>query len=417
MTRFHIVDSIMGSGKTSAMLRILSMPWDTSSHYVIVVPTLSEVDRWHERLSQPYLPTPVAPEYRADQNKTDDFKNLLRRHARRIIITHAMFDRVDAEIVSLLKERAYCLIIDEVPTPVASINLPPGDLRMLFSSNTLLVNKESGNVVWNPDYEQERSSYEELHKLCGTGKVFYNAEANWLFKVSPYDAYFACDKVYILTYMFEAQIIYYYFKQFGIQYDKLSVSEDEEDGEYYLVDYSKVFDRLLDLKSLIHICQSQRMNAVGKSKNALSLNWFKRHSGEIPTLKKNISNFCRHTAQAKSSDVLWTTFRSFKGEIETRGYKSGFLALNAKATNDFSDKTTVLYLVNRFLAPSMLHYFNLDGETIKVDEDAFALSEMLQFIWRSAIRNGQPINLYVPSSRMRGLLEKWIEENSVTKTA
>ena len=45
-----------------------------------------------------------------------------------------------------------------------------------------------------------------------------------------------------------------------------------------------------------------------------------------------------------------------------------------------------------------------------MDEDLFALSEMLQFIWRSAIREGKDIHLYIPSSRMRGLLETWLDK-------
>ena len=56
-------------------------------------------------------------------------------------------------------------------------------------------------------------------------------------------------------------------------------------------------------------------------------------------------------------------------------------------------------------------FFEQNG--ITVDEDGFALSEMLQFIWRSAIRDGKEIWVYIPSVRMRNLLEQWIEENSI----
>ena len=45
-----------------------------------------------------------------------------------------------------------------------------------------------------------------------------------------------------------------------------------------------------------------------------------------------------------------------------------------------------------------------------VKEDVFALSEMVQWIWRSAIREGNPINIYVPSSRMRSLLQRWLND-------
>jgi hypothetical protein len=45
-----------------------------------------------------------------------------------------------------------------------------------------------------------------------------------------------------------------------------------------------------------------------------------------------------------------------------------------------------------------------------VDGDMYALSSLIQWVWRSAIRDGKPIILYVPSSRMRGLLIKWLND-------
>ena len=49
---------------------------------------------------------------------------------------------------------------------------------------------------------------------------------------------------------------------------------------------------------------------------------------------------------------------------------------------------------------------------VDVYEDDYALSIMVQWIWRSAIRDGKKIWLYVPSKRMRDLLTNWIEEVS-----
>ena len=45
---------------------------------------------------------------------------------------------------------------------------------------------------------------------------------------------------------------------------------------------------------------------------------------------------------------------------------------------------------------------------VSVDNDAFALAEMLQWIWRSAIRDDKSINIYIPSERMRNLLIGWL---------
>ena len=52
-----------------------------------------------------------------------------------------------------------------------------------------------------------------------------------------------------------------------------------------------------------------------------------------------------------------------------------------------------------------------------LDVDKLALSEMIQWIWRSAIRDGKEIWIYIPSSRMRGLLEDWIKEVSADANA
>ena len=43
-----------------------------------------------------------------------------------------------------------------------------------------------------------------------------------------------------------------------------------------------------------------------------------------------------------------------------------------------------------------------------MEEDAYALSELIQWIFRSAIRDGKEIWLYIPSKRMRNLLIDWI---------
>ena len=60
------------------------------------------------------------------------------------------------------------------------------------------------------------------------------------------------------------------------------------------------------------------------------------------------------------------------------------------------------------MKPTLKHFFEVEG--IKVDEDAYALSELIQFIYRSAIRDGKPITVYIPSKRMRELFMDWINK-------
>ena len=45
----------------------------------------------------------------------------------------------------------------------------------------------------------------------------------------------------------------------------------------------------------------------------------------------------------------------------------------------------------------------------------YALSEMIQFICRSAIRKNEKIQVYVPSERMRNLLRQYVSDGHVKR--
>ena len=104
---------------------------------------------------------------------------------------------------------------------------------------------------------------------------------------------------------------------------------------------------------------------------------------------------------------MWTTKKEFKKLLESNGNKKGFISLNIKATNEYKDTYNLAYIYNRFLNPLEKGFFT--SNDIKVDEDIFALSELIQWIWRSRIRDNKPINIYIPSQRMRNLLIDWLD--------
>lgn len=92
--------------------------------------------------------------------------------------------------------------------------------------------------------------------------------------------------------------------------------------------------------------------------------------------------------------------------IWTRANLSTFIPCNSKATNQYSERRFLAYVINRKMAFGIKHFFKMRG--YEIDEDVWALSEMIQWIWRSAIRNGEQVYLFVPSYRMRRLLLEWM---------
>ena len=77
-----------------------------------------------------------------------------------------------------------------------------------------------------------------------------------------------------------------------------------------------------------------------------------------------------------------------------------------RATNDYINTYVVAYMINVFLNPIILQFFK--ARDVTINQDKYALSEMIQFIYRSAIRNDVDIYVYIPSKRMRNLLEEYI---------
>ena len=71
---------------------------------------------------------------------------------------------------------------------------------------------------------------------------------------------------------------------------------------------------------------------------------------------------------------------------------------------NYSDRIYLAYLANNFYPATIQNTFD-------ISEDQYALSELLQFMFKSALSNGNEIWIYIPSKRMRNLLIEWIEKD------
>lgn len=225
----------------------------------------------------------------------------------------------------------------------------------------------------------------------------------WMFPVDIFEKF---SEVYIMTYLFAGQTQKYYFDLKGIQYDYFKVCHDVKQG-YHLIEHD--FTTHNNLKELIDIYEGG-LNDIGDKPTALSKGWQNRstNKAKLKVLKNNIRNFFKDTNDAKSDDIIWTCFKSSELKLKGGGYAKGFVECNCRATNKYGNRTYVAYCCNRYMRPVLKNdYFKANG--IEVNEDLWALSEMLQFLWRSAIRNGKKIYVYIPSKRMRELLKAFLD--------
>ena len=396
--KVNIVDALMGTGKTSAIINHINQS-DNETRYLYITPYLTEVNRVISK-----CPTKKFRQPESYGTKLNGMKYLLEKGVN-IATTHALFQNFTQEIIDIAYNHNYVLVMDEVAEVIQPLDISKHDLETILEKYTEVVD---GHLLkWTArGYDGEFEKYKQLCDLECVG--VYNGKAIiWLFPVSIFKAF---KEIYILTYLFKAQTQRYYYDLYGIEYKNLYISGTDIDS--YMLTDEPVNYKYLDYGSLINICDNEKLNHIGSLSNSLSASWYFRNKDNVlmKTLKMNTINFFINHTKTKSKFNLWTTFKDYKPFLEGKGYTKGFLSSNMRATNDYKDRTAVAYLVNKFFNPHIKNFFTQNG--IEIDEDAYALSEMIQFIWRSAIREGKEICLYCPSSRMRGLLQGWIKSIS-----
>ena len=131
----------------------------------------------------------------------------------------------------------------------------------------------------------------------------------------------------------------------------------------------------------------------------------------ISSLGTRCCDSCNESIVIPNRVKFWFTRIPDIWVIKDKGYTKSFLTFNARATNAYKERTHLVYIANLFMNVGDKRFYCNHG--VEVDDDMYALSTMVQWVWRSAIRDGKEIFIYIPSRRMRELLIDWI--NRVSK--
>lgn len=399
MKKVKICDSIMGSGKTSYAIQKMNEP---GGKYIFITPYLTEIERVKNSVTNRKFYEPN--EKLGKGSKLRHLKKLIEQ-GRDIASTHSLFGRIDTHTELLLKNQGYTLILDEVFQVIEKLKIKKSDVEILLKD--VMRVEPDGKVVWVDNTYDGRFSDV---KQCCDNETLYSYGGSFFFWTFPARVFDLFTETYILTYLFDGQIQKCYYDIFGVEYEYFSVCKNQ-DGYYELTEYNKDNEDRESIKELINIYLG-KMNSnyfvrENKFGTELSSTWLDEcDAAFIEQLKKNMVNYVNNICKVKSKEVIWTSKKEFTKHLKGRGYSTRFLPMNIRATNDYKDSKCVMYLYNRYMNPIETGFFTLHGAT--VNQDLLAVSDLLQFIWRSRIREGKPIDLYIPSKRMRNLLIQYL---------
>ena len=394
MNKITVIDCICGSGKTSWAIQFMNKQID--DRFIYITPFLDELTRViksSERIfTQPN-------EKKGKGTKTNHFMNLL-KEGDDICSTHSLFKGLKPGVKELIKEQEYILILDEVMDVVEQVPISKRDMSLLLNDK-IIMEDENHKVHWID--ESYNGEFLKFKYMIQNGDC-YISNGSMILWTFPCEIFKAFKEVYILTYMFDGQIQRYYYDINNMEYEYKSIKSISQ-NVYGLTNYTK--SDMSKIKELIDIYNGN-LNDIGNESTAFSVSWLNRADGtpKIKRIKDNTYNYFGNILNSKSKDNMFTTFKEYRIKLQGKGYTKGFVEWTARSTNEYKHKTNLAYLCNLYYNP-MLKRFFIDKD-VTIDEEYWALSCLIQWIFRSAVRDNKPINIYIPSSRMRNLLEKWL---------
>jgi len=416
-----VCDAIMGSGKTQAAITFMNE--HPERKFVYITPYISE----GERVSK------ACPALEMEQaRKLPEYQYSVLQHAKHLLhqgqnfsSTHAAYHYYDQEMLDDIRKYEYTLIVDEDLETFVQDVVFLDDVRICESGDYIYKDGETYALTEKGDSYQD-GNLRELFGQIGNqnftpvGESFGSRgqKRKYLYWTLQTEMLKAFSEVIIMTYMFEASDMWRLLQMNQLPYENIYVRKDETGYRFtdhleYIPGYVK------NIRDMIHVTEHKKLNAIGDRKNSLSSGWYKRHSDKYEQLRRNMTNFCRNIHHAPTDHVLWSSFgidrdesgknkkNSIPAQIQAKGFLERNIAFNIKATNKYKDCDTLAYLVNLFENPYKVNYFAEKG--IRCDNDDYALTNMVQWIWRSAIRDGHEIWIYIPSKRMRTLLYEWMD--------
>ena len=408
----QVCDAIMGTGKSSAAITYMNEHSDDK--FIYITPYLDEAKRIKENCPGMRFVEPSDKIAEYNFRKSEHTAALIKQ-GRNITTTHQAFKKYSQEMLDDIQKFGYRLIIDENVDVLEHYDFSVRDMQFLINDGYVVEDNCTYHLV-RDDYDgvvfKELIKFMQSRDLIRIDTENGNGKVEHLFCwILPPNLITAFKDVFILTYLFKGQSLHHFLEMYHLPYEYIGIRKDD-DGTFRFCDYPGYTPEYVShLGDMIHILDNEKMNAVGDDFHALSMSWYGKKEENVERLKRNVSNCVKHIWDGvPANKKLWGCFKSYEHEIKDKGYTKSFLTFNAKATNEYRNRKYLIYIVNLFMNVSDKLFYQRNG--IEVDEDLYALSIMVQWIWRSAIRDGDEIYLYIPSSRMRNLLINWIKSLS-----
>ena len=410
----EICSYLMGSNKTNSIIKWMSE--NPNERFIYIVPNLNELENTEESKSRVLSIGFVTPERSSEfRTKSEHLYDLCLR-GESVACTHSLYKMLNEDTLRIIKERGYILIIDEEVALIENYtSASPADLVSLLIDGKVAISEVDGMVSWiasdaetepylKPDHKYHKF-YKHIKNECiySTKQIMTGDKYKSMFMVSQItkDVIDCAKRVIILTYLYQDSILDCFLRLKGFKVRKFRDIVIKEAS-------------LEDVVSRITLLPYDKK----MTKMKLSSSWWSSASAKDI---KAVENYIRRVARSTglpSNEVMWTVpsertslSNSRCAKVNPKGYirnndEHCWIACSMRATNRYSHKKLAIHCFNRYPHLAVVRYLSDYGQ--KVDQDKYAVAELLQWLFRSNVRvpDGE-VTVAIASKRMYDLYLKW----------
>lgn len=400
-TQVNLVDHPCGFGKTSSLIETINQ--QTDKRFLIVVPTLSEVER--------ILTETECGRFKSPSNeagtKANDLERLIQSGVS-IVTTHKLFN--ESEYVAIEGGlRDFHIVIDEVPDVIMkSLTISKQAFEKLYLETGYCTVGMDGRIKTTDHGRNELGMLrgvidDQLANAILTDQLFYAGGSALVSTLSMHLLQRSLS-ITVLTFMSEGSMFLRYLDRSDVTFNR-----------YINVDAHKEFRQIareLVTVETITAMEHVSFNYNKQSKYRVGNTEAKSVSNALKNLKQ------RHLIDVSEANILITCAKNqwYDKNGKPAAFSKGSRMFNrtnwipntTRGTNRYDNCSHLIYLYDQFANPAILRWL---GASDKHFQDQYALAELIQWVWRSRVRRGLPITLYLPSARMRHILLNWLYES------
>lgn len=396
----NFLDAPTGYGKTTAIINKVNREipegyFGNPKRFLVVTPFIDEVTRICKETA---CTAPIG-------NKSKDIQTLL-ADGENICCTHSLFNLFSTETLEIISTGgySYSLIIDEEINVISDImgnktirnkenpslieSYSKKDFEILIKQEQISIDPLTKKISWNDDYSYDDGVFDDLRKRLEIVDLFrFGSGLTQMVKRELWECF---NEVTICSYRMKESYLAYYCRlsNIGINYQHI---ENGVIVNGYLPLKPKKLDR-------IKLYPDQRNKECSYSKY-----WYQQNikkdfiSKAAKQLTADFRKF-KETFVPKGVDkslYFWTCYKGYEKALAGKNLsKNKWQPCNIKATNKLVACCIVGYFVNRFANVNVKRFLKDTGGII-VNEEELALSELIQFVWRSNIRTDDLNDVYV----------------------